>query len=124
MGEVAAIEQSSDFVGKRNRHGTCPCAEVFEQIYHFNSTERWKVIRCPTTAAIGSLTVPLQEETILNLCKLHGRGAFLVVVSHVVDHSATRAARHSGVYPLTCPMSTPNMFARGRSPLELIGQNN
>jgi hypothetical protein len=31
MGEVGAIEQSSDFVGKRNRHDDRPCAEVMNK---------------------------------------------------------------------------------------------
>jgi len=36
MGKVGAIEQRSYFVGKWNRHGTCPCEETLDQIYHFD----------------------------------------------------------------------------------------
>lgn len=44
--------------------------------------------------AACSLTVPLKEETSLSLGEFHGRRAFLVVVSHVVDPSAYGIALH------------------------------
>ena len=42
----------------------------------------------PLTARQGHLAVPLREEPILNLGEFDGRGAFRVVVSHVIDPSA------------------------------------
>ncbi len=36
MGEVWAIEQSSDLVGKWNRHNDRPCAEELNKSYDFN----------------------------------------------------------------------------------------
>jgi hypothetical protein len=42
----------------------------------------------------GSPTVPLQEETILNVGEFHGCGAFLVVVSNVIDPGAYGIAPH------------------------------
>jgi hypothetical protein len=39
-------------------------------------------------------TVRLQEETSLSLGKFHRRGAFLVVIGHVIDPSAYGVAPH------------------------------
>src|ERR1700737_2021174 len=94
MGEVGAIEQSSDFVGKRNRHDDRPCAEVLNKsITSIRQSDGRSFATLQLLRWVASRS-PLQEETILNLCKFHGRGAFLVVVSHVIDPGAYGIAPH------------------------------
>src|ERR1035438_8573121 len=52
----------------------------------------------PHSSVMGEVpplsTGPLQEESILNLCKLHWRGASLVIVQYGIDPSAHGIAPH------------------------------
>jgi hypothetical protein len=40
------------------------------------------------------ITVPLRKEAILNLGEFYGRGAFRIVIRHVIDPSADGIAPH------------------------------
>jgi hypothetical protein len=50
----------------------------------------------PTEASgsLFTLNMSLREKTTLKLCEFHGRGAFLVVVRHVIDPRADGIAPH------------------------------
>jgi hypothetical protein len=59
-----------------------------------NCPRFFTILTADEAVALGSLTLPLEEETILNLGEFHGQRAFLVIVRHVIDPTAHGIARH------------------------------
>ena len=54
----------------------------------------WTVGMAPTCYGRVFPAIPLQKETILNRCQFHGRRAFFVVVTYVIDTSTYATAPH------------------------------